>query len=72
MRDVAFFLKNCLRWIEDELLRGQGEPEFADTHPVQNRTSWRGRQGTSAENELTEAREVHQRALASTTTLKEK
>ena len=71
-RDVVSSLKNCLRQKEDELLRGQGESEFADTQPMQNMTPWRGRQGTSAENELNEAREAHWRALATTVVLEEK
>ena len=31
MRDIVSSLKNCLRWKEDELLRGQGESELAGT-----------------------------------------
>ena len=40
MRDVVSSLKNCLRQKEDMLPRGQAESEFADTHPMQNRTPW--------------------------------
>ena len=72
MRDIVSSLKNCLRQKEDKLLRGWRNSEFADTHPIQNRTPWKGRWGTSAENELTEVREAHWRALATTIMLEEK
>ena len=40
MRDMVSYLKNHLRQKEDESQRGQGGSEFADTHPMQNRTPW--------------------------------
>ena len=71
-RDVVSSLNNCLGQKEDELPRGRGESELADTCLMQNKTPQRGRQGTLAKNELTEAREAHWRALATTFALEEK
>ena len=72
MREMVSSLKNCLRQKEDELARGRRELELADSCPTWRKTPWRGRRGTLAKNELTEAREAHRRALATTITLEEK
>ena len=52
--------------------RGVGGSGIADTNPTWNRTLQGGRQGTSAEIVLAEARKAHQRALATTIMLEEK
>ena len=70
--EVVSSLKDCLRWKEGKPLRGLEEPGLADIQPPRSKTPRRGRRGTSAERDLAEAREAHQRALATMAALEEK
>ena len=66
-RDIVSSFKNCLRQKEDK------PPEAAQTTlPMQSRTPWGQRGGTSAKIQLSKVREVHQKALATTIALEEK
>ena len=72
-KDIMSSLKDCLRQKEVEQAGGGGEPESASTCPPQlcDWASWRGRQDTSGEQELTEAREAHWWVLAAAAALEE-
>ena len=73
MRDILSSLKDCLRQRRDELPGGSGELEPTSTCPSchWDRASQRERQDTLGEQDLAEAREAHQQALAATATLEE-
>ena len=72
VRDVVSSLKDCLRQKGGQPSRGLGESKAADAWPPWSKTPRRRRRDTSAERDLSEAREAHQRALAATATLEER
>ena len=69
---IVSSLKDHLGWKEGKPPWGLEEPGLADVQPPRSKTPRRGRRGTSAERDLTKAREAHQRALATAATLEEK
>ena len=72
-KDTMSSLKDHLRWRKVEQAGGGGELESAGTCPSchWNQASWRGRQDTSGEQELTKAREALWQALVAATALEE-
>ena len=70
--EIVSSLKDCLGQKEGKPLWGLEEPGLADMQPPRSKTPRRGRRETSAKRDLAEAREAHQRALATTATLEEK
>ena len=73
MRDILSSSKDCLRQRRGEQSRGSREPETTSTclSCHYDRASQRERWDTTDEQELAEAREAHQWALAVTATLGE-
>ena len=65
-------LKHCPRQKEGKPPGGSDEPGLGDVQPSRSKTPRRGRRGTSADIDLTEAREAHWIALATTAALQEK
>ena len=67
--DIVSSLKDCLRQKEGQPPGDLEGPGLADAQPSRSKTPQRRRRGTSAERDLTEVREAHQRALATAATL---
>ena len=70
--EIVSSLKDHLGWKEGKPLQGLEEPGLTDIQPPRSKTPRRWRRDTSLERDLTELREVHQRALATMAALEEK
>ena len=70
--EIVSSLKEHLGQKEGKPLQGLEESGLADIQPPRSKTLMSGRRGTSTKRDLTEAREVHQRVLATMATLEEK
>ena len=70
--EIVSSLKDHLGQKEGRPLWGLEEPGHADIQPPRSKTPRRGRRDTSAERDLAEVREAHQRALATMATLEKK
>ena len=69
--EIVSSLKDHLGQKGGKPLQEIEEPGLADIQPPRSKTPRRGRRDTSAETDLAEVREVHQRALAIVSTLEE-
>ena len=67
--EIVSSLKDHLRQKEGKPLQGIEEPGLADVQPPRSKTPRRGRSDTSAERDLAEVREAHQRSLATAAAL---
>ena len=69
--NVVPSLKDHLRWKEGQPPGDSEKPGLADVQPSRSKTPRRRRRGTSAERDLTKAREAHWRAPATMVTVEE-